>query len=77
MSIGFSDLAGKMGPADAYAGWIDVTGAARVVDFSTDNQHNAKAADAVQNANNVSASFSNGMLSVTFVRALDTKACPT
>jgi len=33
------DVAGSMGPADAYAGWIDGAGVVHVVDFSTTADH--------------------------------------
>eukprot|EP00667_Euglena_gracilis_P008809 EG_transcript_8924 len=72
VSIGFSDWAGMMGPADAYAGWVDGNGQIQAVDFST-TYHNISL-DAQQDVQAVSGSQdSNGVLKVTFSRRLDTK----
>ena len=71
VSIGFTGIAGKMGPADTYAGWVDATGA-HVIDFSTKLGYSINLPDAQQDAVNVSASISNGVLAVTFSRKLDT-----
>ena len=71
VSIGFTGIAGKMGPADTYAGWFDGS-VAHVIDFSTKQGYSINLPDAQQDAVNVSASISNGVLSVTFSRKLDT-----
>ena len=74
VSIGFTGIAGKMGPADTYAGWVDVAGA-HVIDFSTKQGYSINLPDAQQDAVNVSASISNGVVAVTFSRKLDTAVC--
>ena len=74
VSIGFTGIAGKMGPADTYTGWVDVAGA-HVIDFSTKQGYSINLPDAQQDAMNVSASISNGVLTVTFSRKLDTAVC--
>jgi hypothetical protein len=71
VAIGFTGIAGKMGPADTYAGWVDGTGA-HVIDFSTKQGYSINLPDAQQDAVNVSASISNGVLAVTFSRRLNT-----
>ena len=75
VAIGFSDSAGSMGPADAYAGWIDASGAAHVVDFSTSG-HTVNAADTQQDGTVVAGALTNGVLTITFQRALNTQARP-
>eukprot|EP00667_Euglena_gracilis_P005098 EG_transcript_5132 len=72
VSIGFADSTGVMGPADAYAGWVDSNNNVNVIDFSTTGQHDINAPDSIQNVANVSGSFTNGVLSITFYRALNT-----
>lgn len=72
VAIGFSDRAGMMGPADAYAGWVDASGVAHVTDFSTSG-HSINSADSQQDATGVSGSKASGVLRVTFTRALNTK----
>jgi hypothetical protein len=74
VAMGFSDVAGRMGPADAYVGWVDASGAAQVVDFTT-NSRSVNAPDPQQDVSAVSATMVGGMLTVTFTRKLDTKAC--
>ena len=74
VSIGFSDRAGKMGPADAYAGWVDGSGTGHVLDFST-NGHSIEVSEAQQDATLVSSTLVNGVLTISFTRALDTKVC--
>ena len=75
VAIGFSDRAGRMGPADAYAGWVDASGVAHVVDFATTG-HSITAPDLQQDASEVSGTKANGVLSITFTRKLDTGVCP-
>eukprot|EP00667_Euglena_gracilis_P020528 EG_transcript_22250 len=73
VSIGFSDWAGVMGPADAYAGWVDGNGQVQAVDFST-RYRDINSLDAQQDVQAVSGSRdSSGVLKVTFSRRLDTQ----
>ncbi len=74
VAIGFSDVAGRMGPADAYVGWVDGSGTAQVVDFTT-NSRTVNGADPQQDSTQVSGSLANGALKLTFTRLLDTKVC--
>ena len=76
VAIGFSDRPGRMGPADAYAGWVDASGVAHVVDFATTG-HSISTPDLQQDASGVSGTKANGRLSITFTRKLDTAVCPT
>lgn len=75
VAIGFSDAAGRMGPADAYVGWVDAGGVAQVVDFTT-NSRSVNAPDPQQDASAVSGGTAGGVLTVTFTRKLDTKVRP-
>ena len=74
VSIGFSDIAGKMGPADCYAGWVDGSNVAHVVDFGTTG-HSITAPDVHQDGSVVSGSKANGVLTITFSRKLNTGVC--
>ena len=76
VAIGFSDRPGRMGPADAYAGWVDASGVAHVVDFATTG-HSITAPDLQQDASGVSGTKANGMLALTFSRRLNTAVCPS
>ena len=75
VAIGFTDRAGRMGPGDSCAGWLDASGAAQVVDVSTTRSKGVLMPEAQQDCHAVSGSLANGVLSVTFRRKLDTEVC--
>ena len=77
VSIGFSDVAGLMGPADAIAGWVDASGVAHVLDFATDAYYGIVLGEAQQDATVTTGALNaaSGVLSITFRRSLDTKVC--
>ena len=72
VSVGFTDVSGKMGPADVYFGWLDASGTPQLSDRTNGAGYVQNAPDAQQDGQVQSASISGGRLSVTFTRALDT-----
>jgi hypothetical protein len=74
VAIGFTDKAGRMGPGDSCAGWLDASGTAQAVDLST-RGHSVVMPEAQQDCFAEAGSLVNGVLSVTFHRKLDTQVC--
>ena len=72
VAVGFTDISGKMGPADVYFGWLDASGTPQLSDRTNGAGYVQNAPDAQQDGQVQSASISGGRLSVTFTRALDT-----
>ena len=75
VAIGFTDNFGEMGPADVYVGFLDKNGTPHVVDSWTGEGHSPQAPDTQQDAIPISGSLANGVLTITFLRLLDTKVC--
>ena len=75
VAIGFTDVMGKMGPADVYVLFVDDGGVARCVDSTTGATYNMFPPDPEQNCVALSGIVSNGTLNMTFSRLLDTGVC--
>ena len=74
VAIGFSVRAGRMGPADSCAGWVDANGTAHVVDLAT-TRRDVVMSERQQDCHVLSGSSKDGVLSITFWRYLDTNVC--
>ena len=75
VAVGFTDVPGKMGPADAYVLFLDPNGVAQCVDTTTGAAHASFPPDAHQDCQALSGLLFNGTLTISFSRLLNTGVC--
>ena len=75
VAIGFTNVTGKMGPADVYVLFLDRNGVAQCVDTRTGEGHTPYLPDGHQDCVALSGVLTDGVLTMSFSRLLTPEVC--